>query len=259
MLESLSPQRRRFVVGSGIFVVVLVLVAVLAASRGPGPRAPGIPVVLVHGYGGSPASMETLATALRRQGRTVEVVALPHHGEADITRSAGVLASAVDRTRASKVDLVGFSAGSIVVRTFLSGHAGTVKTRRVVLLGAPNHGAGLATLAVSADPSSCVDACQQLARGSGFLRALNSRPPPPVPIVSIWTGDDMTVTPPDSAALPGADNIKIQSVCPRARLAHGDLVMDPVAIGLTIVALRSDAGRLQCARIRGIGFKALSS
>jgi triacylglycerol esterase/lipase EstA (alpha/beta hydrolase family) len=203
--------------------------------------------------------MEALATALRHQGRKVEVVALPHHGEADITRSAGVLASAVDGTGAAEVDLVGFSAGSIVVRSYLSGRAGTVKTRRVVLLGAPNHGAGLATLAVSADPSSCVDACQQLARGSGFLRALNSRPPANVPIVSIWTGDDMVVTPPDSAVLPGAENIKVQSVCPQARLAHGDLVMDPVAIGLTIVALRGDAGRLQCARIHAIGFNALSS
>ncbi|MDP9233594.1 MAG: lipase, partial [Actinomycetota bacterium] len=177
----------------------------------------------------------------------------------DINRSASVLAGAVDRTGASEVDLVGFSAGSIVVRTYLSGPAGAVKTHRVVLLGAPNHGAGLATLAVSADPTSCVDACQQLARGSGYLRALNSRPEPKVPIVSIWTGDDMTVTPPDSAVLPGADNIKVQSVCPQAHLAHGDLVMDPVAIGLTIVALRGDPGRLQCTRIRAIGFNALSS
>jgi triacylglycerol esterase/lipase EstA (alpha/beta hydrolase family) len=260
MLERLSPQRRRFVVGSGIVVVVLVLVAIVAVSRGPGPRnTREVPVVLVHGYGGSPASMETLATALRHHGRTVKAVALPQHGEADINQSARVLASAVDRTGAAKVDLVGFSAGSIVVRTYLSTSAGSMRTRHVVLLGAPNHGADLATLAVSTDPSSCVDACQQLAHGSGFLRALNSRPLPRLPIVSIWTGDDKTVTPPDSAILPGAVNIKVQSVCPQARLAHGDLVTSPVSIGLTIVALRTDAGLLQCRRITALGIAALSS
>jgi triacylglycerol esterase/lipase EstA (alpha/beta hydrolase family) len=261
MLEGLSPQRRWFVLGCAVVAVVVVLLVVVAAGRGRGPRASGgVPVVLVHGYGGSPASMATLASALRHQHRQVDVVALPQQGRADITRSAQVVSSAVDRTGAAQVDLVGFSAGSIVVRAYMSTPQGADKTRRVVLLGAPNHGADLATLAVSTDPSSCVDACLQLAHGSGFLRDLNSRPlRGPLPVVSIWSADDKVVTPPRSAILPGATNIRVQSVCSAARLAHGDLVTDPVAIGLTLVALEGQSNELEgCAQVRAVGVDALS-
>jgi triacylglycerol esterase/lipase EstA (alpha/beta hydrolase family) len=205
--------------------------------------------------------MATLASALRHRHRQVEVVALPQQGRADITRSAQVVSAAVDGTGAAQVDLVGFSAGSIVVRAYVSTTQGRGKTRRVVLLGAPNHGADLATLAVSTDPSSCVDACLQLAHGSGFLRDLNSHPlPRDLPVISIWSADDKVVTPPRSAVLPGATNIRVQSVCSTARLAHGDLVTDPVAIGLTLVALKGQANQLQgCAQVRATGQAALSS
>jgi triacylglycerol lipase len=261
VLGGLSPQRRGFVLGCGAVGLIAVIAGAVALSREPAQRGPGVPVMLVHGYGGTPASMTTLATALRHEHRRVEAVALPDQGRADIDLEARVLAAAVDRTGAAAVDLVGFSAGSIVVRTYVASDAGETRTRRVVLLGAPNHGADIASLAVSTDPTSCVDACQQLARNSGFLHALNSRPvPPAIPFVSIWTGNDQTVTPPKSAVLPGATNIEVQSVCPRATLEHGDLVTDPVAIGLTIVSLRGQEDLLRgCKQIRAIGGRALSS
>jgi triacylglycerol lipase len=263
MFDALSPQRKLFVVGSLALVAVLVILFAVNARRSD--TAPGIavvPVILVHGYGGSPASMATLAAALKHEGRRVDVVALPQHGEAEIGREAQVLSAAVERTGAAKVDLVGFSAGSIVVRAYFSTPVGNSRTRRVVLLGAPNHGTTLASLALSTDPSLCLDACQELSRGSSFLRALNSRPPAPkVPVTVIWTGDDKVVTPPHSAVLPGATNVRVQSVCRKAILAHGDLVTDPVAIGLTIVALEGQTSNLpgRCNKIRQIGVEALNS
>jgi triacylglycerol lipase len=263
MFGGLSPQRRTFVLGSAGLVIVLVVVVALVAGRGdPGPRRAGVPVILVHGYGGSPASMATLAAALRHEGRTVTAVALPHRGEAEIGLEAQVLAAAVRRTGAAQVDLVGFSAGSIVVRAYAATEAGAGAARRIVLLGAPNHGARLASLAISTDPLACIDACEELTRGSGFLRALNSRSlPSKIPITSIWTGDDKVVTPPHSAVLPGATNVKVQRVCSHAAVAHGDLVTNPVAIGLTIAALRGQATSLRggCKQIRQTGADALSS
>jgi triacylglycerol lipase len=261
MLRDLSPQRRLFMVGVlGVVVAIVVILAVAALHDSPPePRSADVPVILVHGYGGTPASMGTLAAALKHVGRRVTTVALPQHGEAELSREAHVLSAAVDRTGPAKVDLVGFSAGSIVVRTYLSSASGRSKARRVVLLGAPNHGTTLASLALSTDPSLCLDACRELTRGSGFLRALNSHAPPAaVPITVIWTHDDKVVTPPGSAVLAGAANVEVQSVCPKAVLAHGDLVTSPVAIGLTLTALRGHPGS-SCKEVRKVGVDALSS
>jgi triacylglycerol lipase len=247
----------------GLLAVVVVIVVILAVTTrkddSQSSRAGDVPIILVHGYGGTPASMGTLAAVLRHDGRTVISVALPQHGEAEINREAHAVADAVDRTGAAKVDLVGFSAGSIVVRTYLYSTAGRSKARRVVLLGAPDHGTKLASLALSTDPSLCLDACRELTRGSGFLRALNSRASSSTaPITVIWTRDDKVVTPPDSAVLPGASNVEVQSVCRDAVLPHGDLVTDPLSIGLTLTALQGRAGT-SCREVRKIGLRALSS
>ena len=166
----------------------------------------------------------------------------------------------MERTGAPKVDLVGFSAGSIVVRSYLATKAGAEEAHRLVLLGAPNHGAAIASVALSTEPAACTAACAELARRSSYLQNLNSRPAPKgVSIVSIWTADDMVVIPPTSAVLPGATNIEIQSVCPQANVAHGDLVFDPVAIGLTIEALQGKTDHLQsCRHVQRLGTAALS-
>ena len=263
MLDALSPQRKRFVIGSIAAAIALALIGTALATR-PQGRHPGlavIPVILVHGYGGSPAYMATLAGALRHEHRQVKAVALPDHGKAEIDRSAGVVARAVERTGAAKVDLVGFSAGSIVVRAYLATGAGAERAHRVVLLGAPNHGAAIASLALSTEPSACVDACQELARHSAYLRALNSHPDPHgIPIVSIWTADDLVVMPPESALLRGATNIEIQRVCAGADVAHGDLVSNPVSVGLTIEALQGRASsRQSCGQVQKLGTAALGS
>jgi hypothetical protein len=55
--------------------------------------------------------------------------------------------------------------------------------------------------------------------------------------VSIWTSQDTTVTPPDSARLNGALNIPVQSVCAQARVGHGDLPRDPLVQAMVITEL----------------------
>ena len=60
------------------------------------------------------------------------------------------------------------------------------------------------------------------------------------PWLSLWSADDQTVQPPDSARLAGAVNVPLQSVCPGADIQHGQLPTAPLVVGLV---LRTLAGR----------------
>jgi triacylglycerol esterase/lipase EstA (alpha/beta hydrolase family) len=229
------------VVGLGAFFVVLRIndsdpVAVDQNQVGP--------VLLVPGYGGSTSSLETLATGLAQAGRDATVVQLPGDGTGDLNGAADALRidadAAMARTGAQSVDVVGYSAGGIVARLWVA-DGGAEVTRRVVTLGSPHHGTDLASLAGSLAPDACPEACRQLAADSDVLRRLNAgdETPPGPTWVSIWTTQDQTVTPPDTARLDGATNVPVQSVCADATVGHSDLPGDPLVEAMVIAELRS--------------------
>jgi len=257
-----SPRRRALVVAA-VVAAALVLIAVAAGlSRRAAPelaRTAEVPVLLVHGYNGTPASMDALAARLRAAGRRVVAVSLPDQGTGDLRASARALAEAADRSGAARVDLVGFSAGGIVARLWLAEPAGALRAHRVVLLGAPNHGTELAGAAAGLDPGLCDGACAQLAPGSALLAELNrgDETPPGPRVFSIWTALDRTVTPPATAVLEGAANIRVQDVCASSQVDHGGLVTDPLPLGLTLGALEgtlpSEPGAGDCAHLRATG------
>jgi triacylglycerol lipase len=250
---NLAPRRRLLLGGVALAVLALVaaLTAVLAgrawpdrtggAGAGrPDQGRPG-PVLLVPGYGGNRGSLAALASRIRATGRTATVVSLPGDGTGDLTAQAAVLQTAVTRALrggAGSVDLVGYSAGGVVVRLWVDRYAGARVARRVVTLGAPLHGTTLAGAGAAIAPDACPTACQQLAPGSALLAHLDGTPlPAALPWLSIWTGDDQTVTPPTSARLAGAVDVRLQDVCPDAHVAHGQLPGDPLTTGLVLGAL----------------------
>jgi triacylglycerol lipase len=249
VLAGLSPARRRVVLA--FLVLVLAAAAVLVGtlvSRSTAPPArpvtqerPG-PVLLVPGYGGATGSLESLADVLTAAGRDATVVPLPGDGTGDLHASANALGQAVDavlaRTGAASVDVVGYSAGGLVARLWVAdGHTDVV--RRVLTLGSPHHGTSLADLAGDVAPGSCPVGCQQMAGDSDLLAGLNRGDETPVgpTWVSIWTTQDETVTPPDSARLAGALNIPVQSVCADAKVGHGDLPLDPLVQQMVLAEL----------------------
>jgi triacylglycerol lipase len=261
---SVSP-RRRLVVALAV-AVVLAGVAGLAVAAGVGrPGGPAeplggdeTPVLVVPGYNGTAASVGTLAARLRAAGRQVVVVDLPDRGTGDLRASARTLGAAVERTGAARVDLVGYSAGGVVIRLWLADPGRALRARRVVLLGTPNHGTELAGAAAALGPGLCGSLCQ-LAPGSAVLAELNrgDETPPGPRFFSIWTAQDQTVVPPATAVLDGAANIRVQDVCPSARLGHGDLVTSPLALGLVVEALQGTLpdppGADDCAALRATG------
>jgi triacylglycerol lipase len=252
VFAAMSPPRRRLLltVAGAALVAILVLGGLAARSIGGDqvdPVAqdrPG-PVLLVPGYGGSLQSLTVLAAALRRDGRDVSLVALPEKATGDLNqqaRSLGTAAkAAIARTHAPSVDVVGYSAGGVVARLWVKDFGGADLARRVVTLGSPHHGTGVAGIAVDLAPSQCPTACRQLAPDSPLLRSLDSGDETPAgpQFVSIWTTEDQTVTPPDSASLIGAVDFSMQSVCRGIHLAHGDLPESTTVINAVKLELGS--------------------
>jgi triacylglycerol lipase len=224
-------------------LAVLLLVRLVAGGGGGGTRPdqarPGT-VLLVPGYGGSRAALSRLAARLGAEGRTTEVLTLPGDGTGDLLTQAGALDKAVRealRGGSPSVDLIGYSAGGVVVRLWVDRYDGAEVARRVVTLGSPLHGARIAGVGAALAPDACPRACRELVPGSDLLRGIDGPVPEGLPWLSVWTRNDETVQPPDSARLDGAVNVPLQSVCPSARVAHGDLPTDPAVTALVLRAL----------------------
>lgn len=249
MLDTLSPARRRAVLLLVLAVLLgaLVALAVVVVRLTHDSVTPVVqddpgPVLLVSGYGGSTRALAPLGKALRADDRDVVVVPSVGDGTGDLKDQAKALGdaadNAMDRFDASSVDVVGYSAGGVVARSWVRDFGGGSVARRVLSVGSPQHGTQLADLAVGIG-GGCPKACRQLEPDSALLRALNSRdetPRGPV-FVSVWSTSDRVVVPVDSARLSGGVNLTVQSVCPHDRVGHGDMPSDPVVIGMLHSAL----------------------
>jgi triacylglycerol lipase len=256
-ISGLSPRRRLL----GIVVAVAVLataaagIAVGAAhggsglaggtagsgqQAGPPQNRPG-PVLLVPGYGGSTTALDALASQIQATGRKATVVNLPGTGTGSLVTDAALLNSAVNNAMAHgapSVDVIGYSAGGVVALIWARHDDGFHRARRVITLGSPFHGTSLASAAEAFVPGACPVACQQLSPGSALLASLDVASPGGLPRwLSLWTTDDQVVTPPDSARLPGAIDVPVQSVCPAVSISHSQLPTNPDVTAIVLQAL----------------------
>jgi len=252
--NSLAPRRRILVAGVALVVLAgaaAAAAAAVGAGTGPAPAGqnasahgppqdrPG-PVLLVPGYGGSTGALSVLAARIRASGRQATVLPLPGNGTGSLVQDAGVLDAAVARALrggAPSVDVIGYSAGGVATLVWARDDGGSRKARRVITLGSPFHGASIAAAAEGFLPDACPAACQQLIPGSSLLAGLGARTPAGLRWLSLWTTDDQTVTPPDSARLAGAVNVPIQSVCPGEQISHSELPTNPVVMKIVLQAI----------------------
>ena len=230
-----------------------------ASSSASTGASPDIPVILVHGLGGTTDNMTTIAARLRADGRETISVSLPDLGMGDVALSVREVDRAVRASDADVVDLVGYSLGGVVVRAWVASGSDSAEPRRVVTIASPHHGAQLAETVAALDPASCVEACAQLRPGSQFLRDLNAgdETPGTASWFSVWTSLDRTVTPPESSELEGAVNVRLQSVCVDSGVGHGSINRNSLPIGLVVLALRGELTAppppSRCEAIRAVG------
>jgi triacylglycerol lipase len=240
-LSGLAPARRRLVV-IVIGCVAVALVAVIGigvvhrlAGGGIAEQSEPGPVLVVPGYGGSVQSVDPLVAELRREGRKAVVFAPTDGGTGDLQVQAKRLGELVKKTMdaagAASVDLIGYSAGGVVVRLYVRDEGGASVVRRVLTLGSPHHGTDVAALAEDV-AGGCPKACEQLVPGSDLLRRLDAgdETPKGPEWVTVRTSEDKVVTPTASAELGGALNIEVQDVCSSATTSHDDLPGDATVL-----------------------------
>lgn len=104
-------------------------------------------VVLVHGMGRTKASMVPLAISLERAGFRVINFQYSSYGPS-VAEIAATLRQRIDRELAkrpaSRINFVGHSLGSIVIRYMLAHHRPATPTGRFVMLAPPNRGSAKA-------------------------------------------------------------------------------------------------------------------
>ena len=242
--SGLSPRRQALVAVLAIIVVAAIStsgVRLFRAQPEPVAGRPGT-VLLVPGYGGSTGSLDQLAARIRGTGRVTTVMQLPGDGTGDLAQQARVLdgyVAAAIGAGSGPVTVIGYSAGGVVAWLWYADYGGASRVAKIVTLGSPLHGARIAAVGAGFDPAQCPAACQQLVPGSALLTQLGQSTRARPPWLSLWTTDDQTVRPPDSARLPGAVNVPLQSVCPGVNIQHSQLPTAPLVVGLVLRALGS--------------------
>jgi triacylglycerol lipase len=242
--RGLSRRRRLLVAILALLVAAGAVTGVVRAHAGSPAVSADRPgdVLLVPGYGGSTTALDVLAARIRTAGRTATVVHLAGNGTGDLQVQANVLNGYVNQALSSgsgPVTVIGYSAGGVVAWLWDVDYDGVTKARQIITLGSPLHGADLAAVGAADVPSECPTACQELVPGSAMLARLQqtaaaTRPP----WLSLWTTDDQVVQPPDSARLPGAVNVPLQSICPGVTIEHGQLPTAPLVVGIVLRTLR---------------------
>lgn len=246
-----------------ILVVAAVLAATLVALLPSSPAGAATvkdPVVIVPGFTTGPV-IDTgyipLRDRLRSAGYDVTMLVYPDYGLGDIRtnsqRLANTIASVRARTGAAKVDLVAHSMGGLVSRYYIKSLGGSSSVDSLIMMGTPNYGTSLANVASFLTFGSCVgiDACNQMAAGSGFLNDLNAGDDTigSVRYTSIATSVDLVVTPYKNAFLANdgnVANITVQSQCLLRLPGHLGLIFDGAVADGVKDALRNETVRMAC-------------
>ncbi len=248
--------------GVGLLVVAAGVVAGVLVPRGEPEPVAGRPgaVLLVPGYGGSTGSLDQLASRIRGTGRTAIVVPLAGDGTGDLAVQARVLNGYVNQAigaGSGPVTVIGYSAGGVIAWLWDVDYGGQRRAGKIVTLGSPLHGARIAAVGTGYDPAECPVACQQLVPGSALLTQLQESTGGRPPWLSLWSTDDQTVQPPDSARLAGAVNVPLQSVCPGVDIQHSQLPTAPLVVGLVLRELTgsgvSPPAPGACASLKALG------
>jgi triacylglycerol lipase len=188
------------------------------------------PVLLVHGFGASPACWSAVQRALHADGRTVAHFGYSPRG-ASVDELAEQLTEVVEdllaATGAPRLHLVGHSMGGVIIAQALTGSRLAGRVDLVVTLGSPFGGSPWAALW----PGRSV--VRALRPGSALLRSLATAPAPVgVRWLAFTAAFDLIV--PGHRALPAGSHaipITVEGT------GHSGMLADPVVIARIVAAV----------------------
>ena len=182
-----------------------------------------LPVLLVHGIWDTGSKLAPIAHALEAAGipRALSITLSKNDGSASIMDLAREVAAAAE-TLGPKIDLVGFSMGALIARTYIQRLGGRDRVRRFVSIAGPQHGTLWARFA---RPEAI--GIRDMAPGSALLADLASDRDAwgDVEVHTLWTPFDGMIVPPRSSSMLG-----VRSETRVPSLLHRWLVNDPRAI-----------------------------
>ncbi|WP_405544919.1 triacylglycerol lipase [Streptomyces goshikiensis] len=194
-----------------------------SAAGAPGPAAPRVPVVLVHGYNADPGVWGALREDLKAAGYAdSELFSWGYDTHRSVNEVlAGQLGAYAEQVRrqtgAARVDIVAHSLGSLVARWYVSFGGGAATVNHLVSLAGPNHGTSTAWACALWD-----QACRDMTPGSYVVKSLagGDETPGAVKYATFWSNCDEVINPDASVPLAGAVNT------PVGCLKHNDLLGD---------------------------------
>lgn len=183
------------------------------------------PLVLVHGLWDSPRLFGRLLERLEGRRQPLLIPSLPHGlGVRRLEELATLLGSQIEAAfgPGQPIDLLGFSMGGVIARTWIQLQGGHRRTRRFLSVGSPQQGTWLA----QPWPGRLLASVADMKVGSGLLRRLNADPGPLAPIdcCSFYCAADLMVVPGWRAVLP----VGRQTGLPV--LSHKQLISHPAAL-----------------------------
>lgn len=157
------------------------------------------PVLLIHGFNGTPAIFSGMSVYLAKAGWVVyDLTLVPSNGELGIDQLAQQVADYIAKTFTPEqpLDLIGFSMGGIVSRYYVQRLGGIDRVQRLLTIASPHHGTWTA---YALERAGCI----QLRPESTFLQDLNRDAVvlEKLNFTSIWTPFDLMIVPANSSKM----------------------------------------------------------
>lgn len=161
------------------------------------------PLVLVHGLWDTPKLFNRLKRELGERRQPLLIPHLPHKlGAVGLVELAERLGSHIEAAFGAEqpIDILGFSMGGVVARSWIQLLGGHRRTRRFHCVGSPQRG----TWTAQPVPAALMQGIAEMKRGSGLLRRLDADLSTlrAVDCHSYYCRSDLTVVPGWQARLP---------------------------------------------------------